>query len=285
MFKNENYSESKHLIRKETNLLLLEKAHLILTDYMKNKLYIHSSDSIPSHSNYDWSGSDFRDYGTVLFSEYRFRKLEFPYDTNCRKYVEKSRSDCLNDCFIENFNSTKNCINNKEIPIMFKIYANRTEPNLEICFDDYLKNNKSFTTDSSKQCFENCRVPCDERLFIVEFSYEKLIDSSYHSVKVKLDFYKNYYQNIIYSPNMLFMEYIIGVANLMSLWHGIDFISIRDKFFEIIRVILTKIRVKNFFNKIFQLLLNSEKIRIFVIFSMKIFKAVAKKSQVIFIYI
>jgi hypothetical protein len=58
----------------------------------------------------------------------------------------------------------------------------------------------------------------------------------------------------------------------------------KDQFFAIIGLFLTKVRAKNIFNKIFQLLLNSEQRRIFLIFS-KIFKAVAKNSQVLFIHI
>jgi hypothetical protein len=239
---------------------------------------------MPSYFNYDWSGFDFQDYGVILFSEYKFRKLEPPYDTNCRKYAEKSRADCLNDCFIRNFISTKNCMNNKEIPIMFKIYANRTEPDIKFCSKDYLKNNKNFSTDSLKQCYGKCRVPCNERLFIVELSLNAKVKPNLDLVMVDLDFDRDYYMNIIYSPNMLFMQYIIGVANLMSLWHGIDFISMKDQFFAIIGLFLTKIRAKNIFNKIFNLLLNSEQIRIFFIFS-KIFKALVKNSQVLFIHI
>jgi hypothetical protein len=284
--KNENYSEfqPKHRLRSEESLLFLSKADLNPAEYMKNKLYIHSSDSMPSHSNYDWSGSEFRYNRLVLFSEYMFRKLESPYDTNCRKYGQKSRSDCLNDCLIENLNSSKNCINNKEILIMFKIYANRTEPDIAFCSEDYSKNN-NFSTVSLKQCYEKCRVSCDERLFIVEFSQNTVLKPYRHIGIVELDFYKNYYLNIIYAPNMLFMQYIIGVANLMGLWHGIDFLSLIDQFFQIIGLFLTKIRVKNFFNKIFQLLINYGNLRIFFIFTMKIFRVVAKKSQVLFIHI
>jgi hypothetical protein len=147
-----------------------------------------------------------------------------------------------------------------------------------------LKNNKNFSTDSLKQCYGKCRVSCDERLFIVEFSFNVKTKPNLDLVMVDLDFDRDYYMNIIYSPNMLFMQYIIGVVNLMSSWHGIDFISMKDQFFAIIGLFLTKIRAKNIFNKIFYLLLNSEQIRIFFIFS-KIFKAVVKNSQVLFIHI
>ncbi len=91
------------------------------------------------------------------------------------------------------------------------------------------------------------------KLFIVESlrTQNAMEDIDRSFKKVNLNFYKSYYIDINYSPNMLFMQYIISVANLMSLWHGIDFKLIRDTFFRFIVKLLmwTKIEIIN--NEIF----------------------------------
>ncbi len=46
------------------------------------------------------------------------------------------------------------------------------------------------------------------------------------------------------------MQYIIKVANLMSLWHGIDFTLIRDKIFELIQLVLRKTKIFQLFDGI-----------------------------------
>jgi hypothetical protein len=76
------------------------------------------------------------------------------------------------------------------------------------------------------------------------------------------------------------MEYIIKVANLLSLWHGIDFTSIRDQIFELFALFLTKTKILNIFNVILHLLMSFEKIRIFVMVLMKAYLLIVGNSKV-----
>ncbi len=95
--------------------------------YLLNKLFIRPSDSSPSLSTCDWSDSDFIIQSNVLFDEYAFKKLEPPYDTNCRIYKEKTRAECLNECFIRYQVMSKKCLNNEEFLMLFNINENQTE--------------------------------------------------------------------------------------------------------------------------------------------------------------
>jgi hypothetical protein len=76
------------------------------------------------------------------------------------------------------------------------------------------------------------------------------------------------------------MQYIIKVANLMNLWHGIDFALIRDQFFELIALFLTNTRISRVFDALSQLLMSSVNTRVFVTFWMKAFRLIAGNSKV-----
>jgi hypothetical protein len=81
---NNNGFNNKHLISKYENISL-SKQNQDFDEYMTNELNVHSSDSIPSLYYYDWINSDFRaNCLDVEFSEYIFKKLEYPYDTNTK---------------------------------------------------------------------------------------------------------------------------------------------------------------------------------------------------------
>ncbi len=79
---------------------------------------------------------------------------------------------------------------------------------------------------------------------------------------------------------MLFMQFIIKVANLMSLWHGIDFTSIRDKTFELIELFFKKTKIFQLFDGILQLSISSGKFSIFAVIFMKAYRLIVGNSKV-----
>jgi hypothetical protein len=264
------------------NILLLTKPYLFPYDYIVNRIYIHSSELMPSLSNYDWTRHSNDD---IEFSEYNFKKLEYPYDTDCRIYKNKSQAECLNDCYIRIQNESNDCIQNDEFLILFNITTNGLEPDMQFCLNDSNFKNNSFFGDQLKFCNKECPVSCEEQIFIVESSRDRLTaegDDDLSLRKLNLNFYKSYYIDINYSPNMLFLQYIIGVANLMSLWHGIDFTLIRDTFFRFIVKFLMWTKIEIIINQIFETLMDNSFLRIFVIILSTNFKSMVKNLKVCF---
>jgi hypothetical protein len=204
--------ENELQIKNETNLITMRATELkpVKYEYLLNKLFIHPSDSLPSLSTCDWNDSDFIIQSNVLFDEYVFKKLEPPYDTDCRIYKEKTRAECLNECFIRYQVMSKKCLNNEEFLMLFNIDVNQTESDIPFCRPNEKQN---YSLDSLNICYKEYKVSYEEQILIIEFLSQKM-DNSY---TVDLDFFRNYYMSIIYTPNMLFMQYIIGVVNLMSL--------------------------------------------------------------------
>jgi hypothetical protein len=242
---------------------------------------------MPSVSHYDWINSQLISHinDDIEFSEYNFKKLEYPYDTYCRIYEKKTRAECLNDCYIRIQNESNNCILNDEFLILFNITTNGLEPNMQFCLNDSNFKNNSFFGNQSKFCKKECPVSCEEQIFIVESSRDRLTaegDDDLSLRKLNLNFYKSYYIDINYSPNMLFLQYIIGVANLMSLWHGIDFTLIRDTFFRFIVKFLMWTKIEIIINQIFETLMDNSFLRIFAIILSINFKWMVKNLKVCF---
>jgi hypothetical protein len=83
-----------------------------------------------------------------------------------------------------------------------------------------------------------------------------------------------------YAPNMLFVQFIIKVANLINLWHGIDFALIRDKLFELIALFVINTKISQLFDALSQLLMSSVNTRVFVAFWIKAFRLIVGNSKV-----
>ncbi len=272
---SDNFSFNSEIQSRNGNILIeFFRSQFSVLDFLVTVFYIHSSDSMPSLSYNDRLQVEANNQHW-LFSEYFFKKLEPPYDTNCRKYVNKTRADCLNHCFIKFKNSSKNCINDEQFLITFRINRNGLEPNISFKTCDQNARKEGNSVNLHVNCSKECPVSCEEQIF----TFENII-FSFFNLNYTFDFYENYYTSINYSPNMLFMEYIIKVANLLSLWHGIDFTSIRDQIFELFALFLTKTKILNIFNVILHLLMSFEKIRIFVMVLMKAYLLIVGNSKV-----
>ncbi len=254
---------------------------MVFKNYFSNKFYIHSSESMASLSYYDRINSDPIFSINAEFSEYNFKKLEYPYDTDCRKYGNKSRTECLNECYIREQIKSQNCIKNEEFLIMFKINANGLEPDIQFCLNEHNLKNNSFLANQMIFCSNECPVSCKEQLFIVESSNQKFDSKETKIRKLNLNIYKNNYIDINYSPNMLFMQYIIGVANLISLWHGLDFTTIMNQIFSYILKLLMKTEIEIIINRIVEILMDYSLLRNFIAILSRTFKSMVKNLQVL----
>jgi hypothetical protein len=233
-----------------------------------------------SLSYYDRISTDWISHFSFIetkFSEYNFKKLEYPYDTDCRKYANNSRTECLNECYIREQIKSQNCINNEEFLIMLKINVNGLEPDIQLCLNEHNLKNDSFLANQMIFCNKECPVSCEEQLFIVESSNSlRVINIGRNIRKLNLNTYKNYYIDIIHSPNILFMQYIIGVANLISLWHVLDFTTIMDQIFSFILKMLMKTEIEIIINRIVGIFMDYSLLRNFIIILLKTFKSMAK---------
>jgi hypothetical protein len=162
--------------------------------YLLNKLFIRPSDSSPSLSTCDWSDSDFIIQSNVLFDEYAFKKLEPPYDTNCRIYKEKTRAECLNECFIRYQVMSKKCLNNEEFLMLFNINENQTE--------SYIP----FSRPNEKQNYS-----LDWLNICVSVSYRSSVRSDYDKISEDLysyfkrnDFLKSFSYNVPHGRKLIF---------------------------------------------------------------------------------
>jgi hypothetical protein len=235
---------------------------------------------MPSLSHNDWVQLE-QLFGLELkFSEYNFKRLEYPFDTNCKVYENKTRAECLNECYVRKQIKSKNCIKNEEFLFTFDINSDGLEPDIQFCLNDENSKNNSYFGNQLKFCNKECPVSCEEQIILSELSTFRY-DSNPQNERIVLNFYKNYYIDINYSPNMLFMAYIISVANLLSLWHGIDFLSIRDIFFRLFVKLLMKTKIKIIFIKIFQILMDYSYLNNFVVILLKPFKSMVKNLQVL----
>jgi hypothetical protein len=278
LFKSSDNFSFDSEIQSRNGKLLIEfyRPEIPLIEYLEDPVfYIHSSDSMPSLSNNDWFKSDYFEDCSGLFHEYFFKKLEPPYNTNCKKYVNKTRADCLNDCFIKFQNYGQNCINNEQFFITFRINRNGLEPNTSFDSCDRNARKKNTPVNVKRICSNQCPVSCEQQIFIFEnvLYYYEYYNSTF-------DFFENFYTSISYEPNMLFIEYIIKVVNIMSLWHGIDFNSIRDQIFELIKLFLAKTKIFQLFDQILQLLMSCGKFRIFAVVLMKAYRLIVGNSKV-----
>jgi hypothetical protein len=241
-----------------------------------------------SLSYYDWINTDqaiINSFIETKFSEYNFKKLEYPYDTDCKMYANKSRTECLNECYIREQIKSQNCINNEKFLIMFKINANGLEPDIQFCLNEHNLKNDSFLANEMIFCSKECPVSCEEQLFIVESSnpLKLRVDTELKKSirKLNLTTYKSYYINIIHSPNILFMQYIIGVANLISLWHGLDFTTIMDQILSFIHKLLMKTEIEIIINRIVEIFMDYSLLRNFINILLRSFKSMAKNLQVL----
>ena len=110
------------------------------------------------------------------------------------------------------------------------------------CNNTFLDNIILTNSDVQSLCKEHCRTPCNE------YSYDlNILKIEYRYLDYTLPTYyianQDYYTKIKYSPSLEFVDLIINLTNIWSLWHGMSFIKIVIEFFALIKRISSKFRI------------------------------------------
>ena len=206
--------------------------------YMKTKFTLHSPISLPEYDDNQISLYEIQRRDTrktvYLFknSKVNFERLPKPYDTDCQEYGTSNRFECLNQCIKKIYHDRFGCI-----PRDNSLYRFYLDEYVIFCNRTFLKN----TTLDDEYCKKRCRTPCYENTFDVDiiknqfFSIDQTIPTYISALK------DNYYTKITYSASLTFLDLIINLTNIWSLWHGMSFISIFIELFELISKISSKI--------------------------------------------
>ena len=121
------------------------------------------------------------------------------------------------------------CVPNNNI--LHVIFLNETSYHLQFC-PEYLETN---ITSFSKNLFHisqrNCGTPCIEYLYQIDVEQRPLLDYGRSSRHNEFKISGNNYMKIIYFENLLFIQLVIKIANLLSLWHGVNFLNLFKLFY------------------------------------------------------
>jgi hypothetical protein len=191
--------------------------------FVDEKTYIHSSSLLPSLIS---SENFFSINGIKQIIEYRIKKLEYPYESNCYDYGNKTRDNCINQCYLNYYIDKLNCVPQFDHLLTIRIGIDYTDPNVSFCSSNDRNKTKSMNSFLINHCDEMCRDSCEQQYFIVESEKTSFED------EMHIDFAQKYYISVIHWPRMIFFQYIIAIVNSMSLWHGINFRILMDFIIE-----------------------------------------------------
>ena len=212
-------------------------------------LHHHSTIAIDSNLNYRVINS-YQDYELFEDTVIRITLTEFekpsrPYFTQCLNYYRESHLDCINNCFLHNFD----CVPNNNL--YHFIYLNSDAYKLKFCHHDpdIKKQEKIY-----KMCHDNCPPACKQYKYSVKEEIIPLSRQKFFHFKLFTQFLlnENYKEIIIWYPKLTFMDLIINIANTVNLWHGTSFKELLTIFILFYNIVLRKLT--RYFSNIFTLL-------------------------------
>jgi len=198
------------------NLINVVKTYIEWPTFWNEKLYIHSSAFSASLISSESLDLEFETDLTFQISEYRFKILEYPYASNCLQYVNKTRADCINQCYLNYYMNQMNCVPNYDHLLTIKIGNDYIDPNISFCSSSNRNKTKTMNQFLINHCNNMCQESCEQKYFIIE-------SQKHDTTNVNIDFGLKYYIHAIDAPKMVFFQYLIAIVNSMSLWHGINF--------------------------------------------------------------
>ena len=218
------------------NMFLLsnrDKVDGIQLNYpITNKRFIlHPVTSGPELTSDEISINLFNDNNYLIkLTRYDFIRQPPPYDTQCHNYGNRSRFDCLNNCYHDQYMKISRCIPFERSLYTFSM-INKTEyQSLRFCriFTE-IENSKII-----RPCEFQCQISCKDTKFI---SFEE--KREYRNIKIKFHDQDNYMIN--YEPNMNIFRFLISAINLVSSFYGTTIFDIMFIFKNLITYILSKI--------------------------------------------
>jgi hypothetical protein len=187
------------------------------------KIMIHERNQLPSFGFTENRENVWHSW--FEYSMNKFRRLPFPYSTDCFDYkksnIFKSRGQCINTCYINDLVRKHNCI-----PKDFQnlTFSSIDSFNTSFCEDSTIK----MTFDS--KCRKICKLSCEESNFIVERFTEN---------RIQYKPYKEKYFTYVNDPLMTFFEFLSTTGGLLGLWNNLSindlqilFLNALKKLFE-----------------------------------------------------
>ena len=241
-----NESQSiKFLLKSETVLLLselysknqislFENSVYLVPFYMKS-FFIHDANQYPDHFTEkiqltDNSLKQITQFSLFL-SKYEFKKLPKPYETQCQEYgdsyADSNRFECLNKCYRNGYNRHLNCTPNHNHLLTIQLNDGIIEPKVNFCFK-----NENVIKDVNRKlklsCFMSCPESCKTIIYRSNIEKELYLNlnvyKDYQTVEFKI--IDKTYIKFNFNAKMLFIDFIINITNILSLWHGISFANI-----------------------------------------------------------
>ena len=215
----------------DLNQYFLQLQEKVPDNYHENKFkpsfqyfIIHSQDMLPILTDSDLylteTTVNMRKGFLIKLKKYEFQRLRKPYDTNCQKYGNSTRFQCLNECYFDGYmNSDIKCIPNSESLYTFEINGEIENRRKIFCKSDDENSIKSINIFLREKCNKKCLYSCVDTYFSSE--YEEIQSGAGRVIRFILR--DTYYRQIKYTPKMTFFMLVIQIANTWSLWHGISF--------------------------------------------------------------
>ena len=192
----------------------------------------------------------------IKMSRNEFKRLPPPYDTGCREYPDGNgrRFQCLNGCYLRYYTSELKCVPISDSRLTIKLYAFNIEPNVTFCLNDSLIDNSKISKVNhmiDSNCPHECPAPCVENVYSYRMIVTEDISKSY---VLQLTYYRfelsdQFYVTINYAPTITIMTLVINVANILSLWHGINLISLIADLAKAVKNVLVKADSPNRFKR------------------------------------
>ena len=88
-------------------------------------------------------------------------------------------------------------------------------------------------------CLNRCGEACHQILYRIE----SIIGNEQNNLAFKFQIKEDDYMNFKFSPQIDFIQLIISITNILSLWHGMHFFGFLLKLVPIIGNIMSKIKI------------------------------------------
>ena len=227
--------------------------------YLDRKFYLHKNDFLPDYEQNEMNFIDMsRDehYSFVaMISKYEFVKQPPPYDTQCHEYSGNNRIECINDCYLREYQNRFHCLPQRES--LYTLRLNESFDNISnICRNrsqEFTNNVLDINRILRFQCEYQCPISCLSTIYQGDiFSTQLLFRIStpiFDQSEIKRkDFIftlkDTFYTKFIYNPKMTLFDLIIKVANVFSLYNGFNFVMISKLIHYLFSDKLIRIRKK-----------------------------------------
>ena len=155
-----------------------------------------------------------------------FKRLPKPYETQCYEYpTNETQFHCLNKCYEKSYQNHFQCIPKYNSLLTIRLYDDYIDPNVTFCSDYYINKENEFNNNLHHICLLKCPVACVNDLFLHQTTTED-IRTLHYMTEYTFGLNNHFYIEITYLPQLLFIQLVISIANILSLWHGISFIGL-----------------------------------------------------------